>query len=107
MTQELYKVVQSAEGPTIAHLLTVSSTTLVKPADADDSRVRADSLLVYHLENHEDVGWGPVDGRTVYQVGEQTEADNLDEDEETVSSAGLHAFEKREDAKRWMQAADI
>ncbi len=101
-----YKIVQSDAGPTVAHLDIPIDATVVRP-NADDSRLRADRLLVEFLENMETMGWGPVDERTVYSIGEVTEADDLDEDEEVVSGAGLHAFRDREDALDWLEGADI
>jgi hypothetical protein len=101
-----YKIVQSDAGPTVAHLIVPESAVVIKP-HVDDSHFRADRLLVEFLENMETMGWGPVDERTVYSVGEVTEVDDLDEDEEVVSGAGLHAFGDRGDALRWMEQAEI
>lgn len=104
---KLYKVVQTDKGPTIAHLLSgPTDATLVFPDDRE-TQVRADRLLVEYIENNENMGWGPVDGRTVYKIGEVTEAHSLNEDESVVSGAGLHAFTEREDARKWMRDAQL
>jgi|APHM01.1.fsa_nt_gi hypothetical protein len=102
-----YKVVQSDSGPTIAHLSLPSAAATCRPNCANDSRLRASALLVEWLENNEPMGWGPVDGRTVYKVGEVTEATGLNDDPSIVSGEGLHLFGERKDAADWMETANI
>jgi len=82
-----------------------SATTV--QTEADDSRLRADRLLVEHIENLTSTAWGPVDQRTVYSIGEVTRANTLETDESVVSGAGLHAFKDRDDAVTWMEHAEI
>lgn len=103
---QAYKVVKTANGPTVAHLVFPDGCTVVRP-EADDSRLRVDRARTEFIEDMESTAWGPVDERTVYSIGEVTEAEQLDEDPEVVSGAGLHAFEKRQDAVKWMEQADI
>jgi hypothetical protein len=102
-----YKVVQSDSGPTIAHLRLPSEAATCRPSCANDSRLRASAVLVEWLENNEPMGWGPVDGRTAYKVGEVTAATGLDEDPSVVSGEGVHMFIDREDAEKWMETADV
>lgn len=103
---KVYKVVDTNDGPTIAHLQVPDSATTVQP-EADDSRLRADKLRTKYIENLTSTSWGPVDQRTVYSIGEVTEADAFDSDPQTVSGAGLHAFKERDDAEAWMEQAEI
>jgi hypothetical protein len=102
-----YKVVQSDTGPTIAHLTIPEWATTCCPNEANDSRLRASAVRVTYLENNQAMGWGPIDGRTVYSIGTVTEATGLDEDPSIVSGKGIHLFNDREDAVDWMAAADI
>lgn len=102
----LYKVVDTPDGPSIAHLRLPDDAATVEP-DADDSRLRADRLLVEYIENLTRTAWGPVDQRTVYSIGEVTRADALETDESVVSGAGLYAFKERDDAVAWMEQAEI
>lgn len=102
----VYKVVQTDDGPSIAHLHLPEDAAAVLP-DTDDSRLRASALVPTYIENLTDTGWGPVDGRTIYRIGERTEAPTIDRDESTVSGAGLHAFRERSDAEAWMEHAEI
>lgn len=102
----VYKVVDTDDGPTIAHLQVPDSATTVKPK-ANDSRLRADRLRTEYIENLTSTAWGPVDQRTVYSIGEVTRADALETDESVVSGAGLHVFRERDDAVAWMEQAEI
>lgn len=100
-----YKIVQTHDGPSVAHLTTDGlDTELVEPKD---EQVRADKFRTEYIENNQPMGWGPVDGRTEYRIGEVTEADELNRDESAVSAAGLHAFTNRQDALDWMESAEI
>jgi len=103
---KVYKVVGTDDGPTICHLRVPCDATTVQP-QVDDSRLRAEKLLTEYIENLKTTGWGVIDQRTVYSIGEITEADALETDESVVSGAGLHAFKKRKDAKKWMEKAEI
>lgn len=101
-----YKVVQTTDGPTIAHLRVPKSATVCRP-NKRDGQIRSSALEPFYLENNKSEGWGPVDERTVYKVGTIVEVDEINEDPTVVSGAGLHAFDNRKDAKKWMENADI
>lgn len=97
----LYKVVETKVGQTIAHLKHIGDV-IVEPKDVSDTRVRVDKVLTEYIENNRTTAWGPVDKRTVYSVGEVTEADEVNTDVSIVSGAGLHAFREKDAALKWM-----
>lgn len=95
-----YKVVETAAGETVAHLKHVGDV-IVEP-EARDTQVRVDKVITQYIENNHTMGWGPVDKRTVYKVGEVTEADEVNTDVSIVSASGLHAFTEKDAALSWM-----
>jgi len=97
MPATVFKVVQTESGPRVAHLRLPEGTNTFHRETASDSRFRAERLLPIFIEGCHTVGWGPVDGRTIYRIGEITVSDGY----------GLHAFRKRRDAEKWMEQADI
>lgn len=101
-----YKVVDTDSGLSIAHVELTDDAEMVVPV-GDKAKVRADELYVEFIENYCSEGWGPVDGRTMYRVGEVTAVDEFNDDESEVSGAGLHAFQYRRDAEKWMETADL
>lgn len=106
MDGDVYKIVDSPSGHTVAQLNLVEGCRCLSP-ETSDSQVRANKVLTVYIENNEPEGWGPVDSRTVYRVGAVTESHDFNDDETTVSGAGIHAFREREDALDWMEQADL
>jgi hypothetical protein len=94
---EVYKVLQTDGGPEVAHLQLPEGAETMHEESGDDSRFRATRAVPVFIEGNHVMGWGPVDGRTVYRVGEETRAENH----------GLYLFRKKVDAYTWMKHADI
>lgn len=100
-----YKVVDTNSGLSIAHIDARIANHVITP-ETDDSRVRVDTCMTTYIENNESLGWGPIDQRTTYQIGETTNAEDICTDETNVSGAGLHLFTNRTDAIAWMNTVD-
>jgi hypothetical protein len=100
--QTVHKVVETDTGLSIAELAVPDDADIVQPDTVDDSRVRVNKVVPEFIEDYSTTAWGPVAKNTVYEIGCVTRA-TLDRDESQISSAGIHAFTERKDAKKWMQ----